>query len=258
MKDKKREKYLCIPDAHIPDHDIKTTSLLLDFIPFYQPDHIFIMGDFMNFTKVSKYDQDPYYNTDLADEIEEGRGVLRDIVSRARKANPDVEMAYLQGNHEARLEKFLGRNAHQLAKLTSDDEYVVSVPHLMELKKLGIKWIPEQRTLEQHNTIFIHGITVRSKGGFSAQANLDKFGSSVVSVHTHRLALVTRTQMGVTKFSIEGGCICSLKPTPSYVVHPDWTQGFSTLTYDHETRQFYPQIIPIINHSFMYEGKLFS
>lgn len=255
MKDKKRERYLVISDLHIPDHDIKTLDLVLKFISIYQPDYLDILGDFINFSKISKF-QDPYHDSDLVDEIEEGRGVLRNLVNTARKANNSVEIAYYQGNHEFRNEKFLSNNAPQIATLKTDDEYVVSIPHLFELRKLGVKWYSQDRIIQRHGVSFTHGHTVRMKSGFTAHANIDRYGSSGFSGHTHRLCLVTRTQSGNSKFWIETGCLCNLNP--SYVVSPDWTQGFAIAEYDFSTHQFYPQIIPIINHSFMYEGKLFS
>lgn len=183
MKTKQREKYLIISDLHVPDHDIKALDLVLKFIPQYQPDYLDILGDFVNFTKISKYTQDPYYETDLADEIEEGRGVLRNLVNVARKANPDVEISFFEGNHEARCQKFLARNAQQLANLTTDDEYVISVPHLFELKKNNVKWVKEERLVQRHGITFFHGTNVRIKSGFAAHANIDKFGTSGFTGH---------------------------------------------------------------------------
>lgn len=579
MKPKQREKYLIISDLHVPDYDIKALDLVLRFIPHYQPTTIDLLGDFINFTKISKYDQDPYYKTDLADEIEEGRGVLKHIVSVARKVNPNVEINYYEGNHECfsedteiltkdgwmkhtditpetilgtynknrdliewekpleiqrynhdgllnniknrhtdllitdkhrlhfsysgsthwytdsfenmtvgnnrvtfkcsssennpeypisddeikisawvitdgcmrpdrvnfyqreskhklitnildnlgwkysvgkrqrnvteicgvkinkpqpsmvigllgkdkdklrrivpnkkelptwvyelsdrqfevflqsfidgdgsrhksspetslmvygektileqlqtacfthgyrtsfytyrgkdyklnvtknkttcfdgfkdyvskvhyqgivwdvttpndtvivkrngrititgncRLTKYLGRNANQLADLTADDEYIVSIPHLFELKKLGVKWIRGDKVVQRHGVTFFHGAAIRIKSGFSAHANIDKFGTSGFTGHTHRLAHITRTQSRVTKFWVETGCLCNQIPTPSYAVSPDWCQGFAVAEYSPQTRQFYPQVIPIIDHSFVYDGKIFT
>lgn len=251
MKPKNREKFLIISDLHVPDQDIKTLALIYKFISFYQPDHIDLLGDFINFTKASKFDQDPYYKTDLADEIEEGRGVLREIAKVSGKA----DITWFEGNHEVRLTKYLGRNASALANLTSDEEFVISIPHLFELKKLGIKWVRGDKIVQRHGITFFHGQAIRIKSGFSAHANIDKFGTSGFTGHTHRLAHITRTQSRNTKFWIETGCLCNPSPTPSYTVSPDWCQGFATAEYI--DGQWYPQIVPIINHSFMYEGKLF-
>lgn len=255
MNKKQSEKYLIVSDFHVPDHDIKTFDLLLKFIPFYKPSHLDILGDFVNFSKVSKHEQDPYYKTDFADEINEARGVLRQLVTTARKANPNVEISYFEGNHSYWLSKYLARNAQQLALLTSDGEYIVSVPHLLEFKKLGVKWIPEHRITQRHGITFTHGQNVRMKSGFTAHANIDKFGTSGFSGHTHRACMVTRTQSKVTKFWVETGCMCNSSPTPSYTFSPDWCQAFATAEY--ADGQWYPQIVPIINHSFIYEGKLF-
>ena len=258
MNKDKRERYMIISDVHVPDYDIKTVSLIYKFISYYKPDYLDILGDFINFTKISKFDQDVYYKTDLADEIEEARGVLRQLVNTAREANSEVQITYFEGNHEERLAKYLGRNAAQLADLTSDDEYIISVPHLLELKKNGVRWAPQDRLVIRHNAVFTHGTLLRIKSGFAAHANIDKFGYSGFSGHSHKLSLVTRTQSGNTKFWVETGCLCNATPTPSYVINPDWTQGFAVAEYLFDTHQFYPQIVPIVNHSFMYEGKLFS
>mgnify|MGYP003802785681 CR=1 FL=1 len=248
---------MIISDLHVPDHDIKTLKLIYKFIPFYKPDYLDIVGDLVNFTKISKYTQDPYYEETLQDEIATAREVLQEIVETSRKANPNVVITLFEGNHESRLQKFLGRNAKELANLAFDDEYLISVPHLFQLKKFGIKWVPETKVLQRHNVSFFHGQTVRIKAGFSAQANIDKFGTSGFTGHTHGLAHITRTQSGNTKFWIETGCLCNLNPSPAYVTHPDWTQGFATAEYSFETHQFYPQIVPIINHSFQYNGEMF-
>jgi len=258
MNKDKRERYMIISDVHVPDYDIKTFNLILRFISHYKPDYLDILGDFINFTKISKFDQDPYYKTDLADEIEEARGVLKQLVETTRKENEKAQITYFEGNHEARVAKYLAKNALQLADLTFDDEYIISVPHLLELKKLGVKWEGKERIVIRHNTVFTHGTNIRVKSGFAAHANIDKFGLSGFSGHSHKLCLVTRTQSGNTKFWIETGCLCNLSPNPAFVIHPDWTQGFAVAEYRFETHQFYPQIVPIVNHSFMYEGKLFS
>jgi len=254
MKRPKRERYLILSDFHVPDHDIKTLELILRFITFYQPDFVDILGDFVNFTKVSKFDQDPYYKTDLADEIKEGRGILNQIV----KASGKAQISWYEGNHEVRLTKYLGRNASVLANLENDNEYVISIPHLFELKKLGIKWIPSYKVVQRHGVSFFHGLAVRIKSGFSAHANIDKFGTSGFTGHTHRLALITRTQSGTTRFWAETGSLCNHQPNPVYTVSPDWTQGFAVAEYSPLTKEFYPQIVPIVNHSFVFNNKLFS
>ena len=94
---KDSERYMIISDLHVPDHDIKTFNLILRFISHYKPDYLDILGDFINFTKISKFDQDPYYKTDLADEIEEARGVLKQLVETTRKENEKAQIHTSKG-----------------------------------------------------------------------------------------------------------------------------------------------------------------
>jgi hypothetical protein len=258
MKPSKREKRLIISDLHVPDQDYKTYKLVLKFIDFYKPDYLDLLGDLVNFTKISKYDQDPYYDTELSDEICDAREVVQELTERARKANSKVEIAYYEGNHEARMHKYLGKHAKQLADLVSDDEYIISVPHLLELKKRKIKWIPAHQIITWHGVSLFHGHSIRVKSGYGAHANIDKFGTSGFTGHSHKLAHVTKTQRGSTKFWIETGCLCNLTPTPHYALSPDWCQGFATAEYDPILRKVFPKLVPIVDHSFIYNDTLFK
>lgn len=257
MKTAKREKCLIISDIHVPDHDTKVYKLILKFIDYYRPNQLYLLGDIVNFTKISKYDQDPYYETDFSDEIYDARSVVQEISEHALNANPKVEMLYFEGNHEARVQKYLGKNAKELADLIADDEYIISVPHLLELKKNKIKWVPAYLIHNWHGVSFFHGHTIRTKAGYAAHANIDKFGTSGFTGHSHKLAHITRTQSQQTKFWIETGCVCNLIPTPTYTISPDWCQGFATAEYDPVLDRVFAEVVPIINHTFLYNDTLF-
>lgn len=253
------EKHLFIGDLHIPDYNVKSLELLFAFIPNLAPDKIHILGDFVNFTKVSKYDADPYYHTSLKDEIDEARKILERLVKTARKANRKAEITWLEGNHELRLIKFLGRHAEQLAELDIEEERVLSIPHLFGLRKLGVKWIPTGRVvMEGGDTIIEHGDTARKYAGYTARAMQEKRGSNGISGHCHRMAFYTRNVMGKIFWWIENGCLCNLKPTPAYVLYPDWIQGISVGYYSKKTRTMYPVLIPILSNSFVFNGKLYE
>ena len=255
MSKNNTEKYLILSDLHIPDQNIKILDLMYEFIAYYKPDSLLLLGDFLNFTKISSYAQDPLYTQNLSDEILTGGKILKKLSEVARKANKDCEVIYFQGNHEDRLGRYLASNADQLASLTEDDEYLISVPHLLGLKELNIKYIPYYKALTRHNVVFTHGHLCRSKAGYTAHGNIDKFGISGFSGHTHKLAHIAKTQGDITKFWIETGCLCNLKPTPRYTAFPDWANGFATCTFNNG--KAYPQAVPIIKDSFIYDGKMF-
>lgn len=155
-----------------------------------------------------------------------------------------------------RLVKYLARNALALAELNIEGERIVSIPHLFNLRELGVKYIGMFDNHKEGDVMFEHGSMVRIKSGYTAHAMIERRGTSGVIGHTHRLSLVTKTMSGRSMFWIENGCLCNLNPTPRYVNMPDWTNGFSIITFIKGVA--YPQVIPIINNSFTYNGTIYS
>jgi len=253
------ERHVFLSDLQIPDHDELTLKAVERFLADFKPDVLHLVGDILNLTKVSKYDQDPTYEVNLTDEIEEGKAVLGRLTRLVRKHNPKVQINFYSGNHEERLLKYLAAHAPQIALLHDDDGYYLSLPRLLELKRLGIKWIPYfKHHVEKGNVVVEHGDIARQKAGYTAHAMLDRRGSSGVSGHTHRLALICRTQGDHERFWIENGSLCKRNMGQPYAKKPDWIQGFSVGIYDPSLRLMYPTIIPMVEHSFAFGGRIYA
>lgn len=253
------ERHVFVSDHQIPDHDEKTVKAVNKFIKDFAPDKLHIVGDFLNFTRVAKYDQDPYYHKNMADEIRIGREVLAKLVGVTRGANPDAEVIWYEGNHEERLTKYLGRNASALAEITDQDgEIINSIPHIFNLKELGIQWVPSMRRHTESGGVEVeHGDIARSKGGYTAHGMLEKRGRSGFSGHTHRLAMVMKTHVDEQKFWIETGSMCKRDFESPYTRSPDWQQGFAVGIYSEQDKTFYPTPVPVFNNTFAFGGKVY-
>lgn len=237
---------LIISDLHVPDQNVRALELVYKFIRVYKPTTLHILGDFLNFPTLSSYLQDPNYHIQLSEEINEGRSILKKLIKTA-----NCEVLWFSGNHEDRMQKYLARNASQLASLEIEGELVVSIPHLFKLRELGIKYIEKEF---RSGVLYHHGQLVRGKAGYTAHGNMEKMGVSVLSGHVHRLALVYKNLYDKSIFGMETGCLCNQKPYPYYgTMVKDWALGFGTVTVD--GRSVFPQIYPIINYSISYEGK---
>lgn len=253
---KKVEKHLFLSDFQIPEHDAIALELVYKFIPDFKPDTVHLVGDILDLTKLSKYEQSFLNKTSFKEEVEIGREVLGRLVKTIRKVNPKAQINFYEGNHEARFLNYLSRRAAEIADLEDEEGYVLSLPRLLQFKKHNIKFIPYFRThIEKGNVMVEHGDIARSKAGYTAHAMLDKRGSSGVSGHTHRLSLIFRTQGQHERYWIENGCLCRKNFRNPYVKNPDWTQGFSVGIYNDGI--MYPTLIPIIEHKFMYGEKLY-
>lgn len=241
---------LIISDLHVPDQHVKALELVYKFIKVYKPTTLHILGDFLNFPTLSSYPQDPDYHKLLSEEINEGHLILK----KFRKLLPKQEILYYEGNHDLRLQKYLARNAAQLASLEIEGERVVSIPHLLSLNALSIRYIEKEY---RSGILYHHGEMVRGKAGYTAHGNLEKFGTSVLSGHVHRLALVYKSLYDRTIFGMETGCLCNRKPYPYYgTMVKDWMLGLATIDVISGTP--HPRIYPIINNSLSYGDKIIS
>lgn len=239
---------LIISDLHIPDQHIKALELVYKFIKVYKPTTLHILGDFLNFPTLSAWPQDPHYHIQLSEEINEARQIL----AKFRKLLPQAEILWYSGNHEDRMQKYLARNAAQLAELEIEGELVVSIPHLFKLRELGIKYIEKEY---RGGVLYHHGQLVRGKAGYTAHGNMEKTGVSTLSGHVHRLALVYKNLYDRAIFGMETGCLCNPKPYPYYgTMVKDWQLGLATIDVIHGAP--YPRIYPIINNSLTYGDKL--
>lgn len=234
----KKEKIVQINDLHIPFHDKKSLELFYRFLDDFKPDQIVIAGDMVDFYLLSKFDKDPLRQHTIQSEIDESYEVLKELTKRCSNIH------FIAGNHENRLRKFLWQNP-SLASIK-----VLELPSLLSLDTLGIKYHDYQYIFNGFR--FTHGELVRAESGTTAKAELMKYGNSMASGHTHRLGMFLRTDARGTVGAYEGGCMCNLNP--EYVKGvPNWQQGF--LVYTFRKDRFYCQIVPIIDHKFLYGNK---
>jgi len=248
---------LFVSDFQIPDHNKYALKALLNFIPYFKADYLHIMGDFLNFTKASDYTAVGDVPT-LGQEIKTGRAVLYDLVTASRKANKKVKIIWYLGNHEYRLERFLAKADNVLTDIEDETgEMLVSIEHIFNLKQMGIKLIPYYGTQRVGDAVIEHGHIARSKAGFTAQAQIEKYGKSGFSGHTHKLSFVSRKQFDDVKFWIETGSFCNPEPSPVWAKKPDWVNGFAIGIHDLKEDILHPLPIIMQKNQFYFEGKIY-
>jgi len=256
-----KARYLAFGDHQIPDLDYTALNTVFKVNEFYKATHMDIMGDIINATTVSSYGIPAEYGITLQDEIDEAREVLDETVSKAREANPDVKIRLLEGNHEYRLTKYLDKHAREIAGLReTNGDKTINLPRLLGVDDLDIEWIPywkDEKIVKRANVL--HGNIVRAKSGYTGHAYLDRYGDTTVAGHTHRLALISRTVGGETKFGVETGSLCKREMKVPYMRprQSDWQQGFALVGID-KKNVLYPSAVPILNGRAVVGDKLFD
>ena len=251
--------YLILSDTQIPDQNEEALTLIKKFIPDLKPDFLILNGDIVNFTTVSTYGYPADYKIGLDDELKICKSLLKELVRIAREANPEVQIFYLFGNHEARLEKYLNAHGRELFDLKDElDQRVLSLEHLLGLYEMGIKHVPYSKDIRIDKAVLFHGDRARKNSGYTAHSYLQDWGESIIVGHTHRLGLVFKTHIERAKFGMETGCLCNADMKVAYTRHPDWMTGFGVLVLNHDTNTLHPTIVPIINGEFTFGGKLYN
>jgi UDP-2,3-diacylglucosamine pyrophosphatase LpxH len=227
-------------DLQIPFHDVKVVDLVLAFIDDLKPHGVVLNGDVVDCYELSTYVRDPLTRAGLDIEIR-GAGRLMDRLARSTS-----ERVWIGGNHEDRLRRYLWRNAQAL-RLDADTEF----ERLFRLGEYGFTWKPYGDLIRLGKLTVTHGSLVRTHSAYTAKVHYEKYGTSVLIGHTHRLGIYYRTNATGVYAAYENGCLCRLDP--EYVIYPDWQQGFSVVHVE-ENGYFHVQQIPILRRRTFFYG----
>ncbi len=239
------ERAVYLSDLHCPHHDPRAVACALSFIRWFDPAKVFLLGDICDFYQLSRFDRRPDRNLELQGDLD----ATREVLTRIRDAVPSAQVVYLEGNHEARLTKYLWKHP-EVAGLNA-----LRLPHLLGLDDLDISYVSADTVYRYGGLCIEHGEIVRARSGYSARGQLDRRGVSGVSGHTHRLSVHYHTDLAGVHWWAENGCLCGL--TPEYLKAPDWQQGFTVTHTDPSGRIAVEQVL-VSDGSAVFAGRVFG
>jgi predicted phosphodiesterase len=248
MKKNRLEKIFLIPDCHIPYEDKKAFELMLKVLRDFQPDHLIILGDFMDMYSVSSHSKDPNRALKLKEEIDQARFRLKQIADVKIK-----HKIFIEGNHEDRLSRYLQDKAPELFNL-------VQIPALLDLDKLGFDFVPYKTSYKLGKLHLTHDCG--NAGRFAHYKALDTFQKNVIIGHTHRLGY---TVDGNAEGERHLGAMLGWLGDWSKVdymhrvkVARDWCLGFGIGFIEPKTKCVYITPVPIVENTVCVNGKLFK
>src|SRR6185503_11610903 len=158
------KKALILSDMQIPFVDEKALQTALDVLRDVKPDKVVLVGDLLDLSAWSKYIQRPEWATATQGAIND----THQLLVKLRQLAPTAEIVVLEGNHDARLEKYTLMNAQAAFGLRKANEPegwpVLSVPYLTAMDDLDIKYIsgyPANRYWINKNLQVRHGSIAR-------------------------------------------------------------------------------------------------
>lgn len=196
------------------------------FLKDYDPALVILNGDVRDCYTLSSFDKSP---SRRFGEKEEKR-LTQNELKAINKAAPNARKIFHNGNHEERLERTYAQlcqrdnRAFEIFDAIGFDK--LNTRSMLNLDDLGYEWQPYSGWTDVLGLIVTHGDLVAKESGETARKMYDKWKSSLVMGHTHRLAAYFHTDAtGKAHAAYEGGCMCRLDGL-GYVVNPDWQNGW--------------------------------
>lgn len=237
---------IVLSDLQAPYHDRRAVAAVCNLLQDRGSSigEVHQIGDFYDFAGISRWVDGTVAERGLQTELDRSRQLLVDL--HQAYSGPKTRIL---GNHDDRLRKYLSSKAKGLADLR-----VLGYDYLTEANRYGWTTVPEPY-LVAPGTASVHGLSVRSKAGYTAQAHLDRVDSHVVHGHTHRAGLVYRTVGTRTRWAMEVGCLMD-KSAATYAPggFVDWQHAIAALYID--GNQTWPVLIELkADRSLVFEGK---
>lgn len=228
-------------DFQIPFHDKPVVQVFVDVVRELKPHGVILNGDVIDCYTISEFSKDPLSTADLAKEQKLVSGLMAQVAPHTK------ERWWLGGNHEDRVRRYIWNHAPKFAPL---DE--LTFPALFHLGDHGFRWKEYGGAVMLGKLMVTHGNSVSKHSGQTARAHMEKYGTSILVNHTHRLGAFFKRDVRGVHGAWENGCLCGLNP--EYDQHPNWQQGFSIVQVDPVTGFFNVQQLPVLNRKTVFYG----
>jgi predicted phosphodiesterase len=205
--------YIVLSDFQYPFVDQAVEQLVLQFVDDMRPQGIILAGDVVDCTPLSKYPKDPQAKATLATEVHMAEQLMKRLQAIPVKV-------WLQGNHCDRVQHYVACNAPALGVLPE-----LIFQHLFHTAEHDFEVLPYKELYRLGHMQVTHGHIVRPQAGATVLAHMARYGGSFLVGHSHRFAMVYRTDLQGVHTGIENGCLCQ-RAMP-YDPYPNAQQGFS-------------------------------
>lgn len=217
-------KLLVLSDIHFPYQDDVALGTALEYGQKYQPDHIHLNGDIIDFYGCSRFNKDPRA-IPIYRELEIANQFLDDL----KAWFPDATITFKYGNHEIRLGEYIRNNAAAIEGMKG-----VTVHEQLGLDDRGIEWRKIELVYAGKLTI-MHGH--ERKTPFNNIVNPSTtllrwaFDQVILGHHHQTSEIVRRKVRGELLGAWSTGCLCGLRP--EYDAHNlTHNHGFATVDFD--------------------------
>lgn len=240
---------LVIGDNHFGAHSEVVNEIFFKFVEELRPSTIILNGDTLDMFAISKYPKDARYSCSLVEE----RKAYHDFLYTLHKITESYQTKIYETNANHSGDGIEGRWWRYLSERLGE---VGKIPEVLEALSYKNVFLPSQEWSRVELVDYVeivpgflvmHGDVVRKHGGFSARGLFEKWFTSIIANHTHRIGMTAQRipAIGSQKERIitvyENGCACDLRPL--YATAANWQNGFSIVNYSGSNIGVEPVII---------------
>lgn len=216
-----------IPDSHGEHIDIPTRDAFCEDLKKLCPDEIIGIGDHLDCGGTFSTHQRSYTN-ELAESYDDDCRAANIFLDMCQRRAPKAAWHYLEGNHEARVERWAARTfpSHKDAVKVLG---AIGPEKALKLRDRGIRYYKRSEIyhglsipgcIRLGKCCFVHGIS-HSKN--AADVHLARFGTNVVFGHTHTAQFKsTRTVMSEGFAAWGLGTFAKLQPLYKHTEPSTW------------------------------------
>lgn len=243
---------LVIPDSHGLHVDLPARDAMLGDLEDLDVGEVVLLGDHLDAGGTFSAHQRNYTNEmteSYADDVSACNGLLDELQKRCPNATYD----YLEGNHEAHIERWASREFH------SHRDAVMAVDRLgptgvLDLKRRGIAY---HRSKDFHDGLSVPGTIKRGKCHFvhgmtharhAAASHLRYVGGNIVFGHCHRVQMASERNVANAAYGAWcPGTLAKLQPLYRHTTPTDWQHGYGLQFVNGKTGSFVHFQVPLVD-----------
>ena len=240
------KKIAVISDLHIPHHNAELVEKIIRALRRKNYSKLIINGDLLDFYELSSYEKD----SDLSTPIEESLDAAIKFIR-----STGMEVVYLLGNHEKRLDKYILKNSPVFKNL-------ITIKRYLALNQCNIEILDYQQEYQVENCNLYIKHSPLSYGENLARISLKKAsGRSFIYSCAHRMDMaVTRRITANMSFYdavyINPHLCDESSPVFAYTKgNQNWQSGFTTIKV--KKTSFYVEQHLIKDGKFLLDGTIF-
>lgn len=225
-----------IPDSHGNHIDQPAADACLADLRVLDPDEVILLGDHLDCGGTFNSHQRNYtaeYVESYEADCQAANVFLDQLQAACPKAARAGAIHYLEGNHEAHVERWASRNFHSHRDAEMFLERMGPAAAL-RLRERGIHYYRRSvfyqglaipGCIRLGKCFFVHGI---SHAKHADSVHLQRFGASVVFGHIHRsMGRVERTVTSGGHGAWCPGTLAQLQPLYKHTAPSDWSHGYA-------------------------------